>query len=167
MYPAVEQQRRFIQLGEGIPERRKYKRYRAKKLTFAVVRSDCAACEIDCIDQMSRAEVALAVFKSKPAKMGQIDDLSLEGLSFSYIDDIADDLDESKTLDILFVDDNFFLTRLPFEIVQEYEIDDERTFSPITMRRRSVAFGNLTSDQRNKLDYFITSHTTGEARSEQ
>jgi hypothetical protein len=148
-------------IGEGFPERRRHKRYRVKRLAFAVIRSQ-KACEMGCIDRMSRGQVAMAVFKSKPAKMGQIIDLSEKGLSFSYIDENEEALDESKTIDILFADDNFYLARLPFQIIREFVIKNEFAYNPITMKRRSVAFYDLTPDQRAKLDYFINSHTIGE-----
>jgi len=55
-------------------EKRKHKRYRADKSTFAVLRSRPA--DIGPILNKSMAEVAMAVFRSKPVRLGRVIDIS-------------------------------------------------------------------------------------------
>ena len=90
-------------------DRRKYRRYFVRKRIFAVVRSDNH--QLNRIDKMSNGEIAFAVFKSNPPKMGEIIEISRGGLSFSYIENEAD-LSKFDEMDILFVDEDFHLTQV-------------------------------------------------------
>ncbi len=64
-------------------ERRKHKRFQPIAGLFAVLSSK--AIKLGQIKYMSMTEIALKLFKSTPIKMGQIIDISSEGLSFCYI----------------------------------------------------------------------------------
>ena len=140
-------------------ERRQFKRFYAKDRTFAVIRSKPS--NIDRLEKMTRGEIAFAVFKSKPVKMGQIIEISEGGLSFSYIDGEKEPA-ETMGIDILFADENFYISQLPFKTVAEEKLENELSFTPITMKRRSVKFKELTNEQKFQLEYFLANHTTGE-----
>ena len=55
---------------ERTKERREHKRYFAKNHLFAVIRSDHH--QLKKIDKMSKGEIAFALLKSNPSKMGEI-----------------------------------------------------------------------------------------------
>jgi len=63
-------------------DRRKHKRFMAVEGAFALIRA--ASSELGPIETMSRGEIAIAIFKSKPIRMGQIINISRSGLSFRY-----------------------------------------------------------------------------------
>ena len=65
-------------------DKRVQKRYFVEGRVFAVVRSKNH--QLKKIKNMSQGEIAFAVIKSKPPKMGQIIDAGRDGLSFSYIE---------------------------------------------------------------------------------
>jgi len=113
------------------------------------------------IQRMNRAEIAVAVFKTKPAKMGQIIDLSSNGLAFSYLV-IDENIEESNRLDILLAEDNFYLEDLHFITVREERLENEAPFNPIIMKLRGVRFVDLTEVQLKRLVDFINTKTRGE-----
>jgi hypothetical protein len=136
-------------------ERREAPRFGVKEHTFAVVRSTQSN-DLGKLTEMSHGQVGLALFKSKPAKMGQILNLSLKGLCFNYIAN-DEDLPEGDEVDILFAEEHFYLA-LPCRIVRERVESNELPFTPIVMKRRAVAFEKLTADQEQALRRFLRAH---------
>lgn len=118
-------------------ERRQQKRFKAQEGAFAAL-----------VDQESR--------------LGQIKDISLNGLSFRYIDSHAK-LKNASELKIIIGNRGLYLDKVPFKIISDFEIESEFSFSKVNMRQIGLAFGELTPGQRNRLDRFIKNHTIGEA----
>jgi hypothetical protein len=140
-------------------DRRQYQRYFVRKRLFAVVRSDNH--QLNSIDDMSKGEIAFAVFKSHPPRMGEIIEISLGGLSFSYIEKEAD-LTEASELDILFVDEGFHLRQLPFKPVLDTAIIDSNRVRTLPMKRQTVKFKGLSELQKKQLEYVLKNFTIGE-----
>ncbi len=137
-------------------ERRQAPRYAVKEHTFAVVRS-IDSNDLRQLGSMSRGQVGIALFKSRPAKMGQIMNLSLKGLCFNYIVN-DENIPESDEVDILLAEDNFYLGSLPCRIVRERTEANELPFTPIVMRQRAVAFEELNPEQVRTLKRFLKAH---------
>jgi hypothetical protein len=137
-------------------ERRIHKRYRVRAGTFAVLRS--TSIELSKIKDMSMGEIAFAVIKSKPIKMGQIIDISREGLAFHYIDRQGASNALFK-MDILFAQDAFYLDRLLFKPIFDFEIDTDIPLNSFKIRKCGVQFGELSPQQHSRLEYFIYNHT--------
>ncbi len=95
--------------------------------------------------------------------VGQIIDLSMGGLAFHYAGSKEPPRGSWK-LDIFLNDGNFYLGKVPFRIISDFEIADKEPFDPITTRRSSVQFGNLTHYQKYLLGYFIQNHTIDEVQ---
>lgn len=142
-----------------IKDRRQHKRYYVKNRIFAVVRSDNH--QLDQIEDLSKGEIAFAIMKSHPPKMGEIKDISQSGLSFDYIQNELD-ASEFDEMDILFVDENFHLCRIPFKPVEDADIDREGPFNTLAMKRLTVEFGGLSVKQKHQLKHVIKNFTTGE-----
>ena len=140
-------------------ERRQHKRFQVKNRVFAVVRSKDL--RLDEIEKMSKSDIALAVIKSNPPKMGEIIELSQGGLTFSYIENETE-LSAFNEMDILFVDENFHLSRLPFIAVDDKNLDTDAPFSALSMRQLSVKFIDLTRKQKLLLDHALANFTTNE-----
>ena len=140
-------------------ERREHKRYYAKNRLFAVVRSDDH--QLKKIDNMSVGEIAFALIKSNPPKMGEIIEISRGGLSFSYIDNESD-LKALGELDIVFAEKDFHLSRLPFKEVEDADVIDDSPFSALAMKRLTVKFEDLSVRQKQKIDHLLSNFTTGE-----
>ena len=107
-------------------------------------------------------EGAYAALINGNNRLGQIKDISLVGLSFRYIDSNERNHSESE-LKIILAGSGLFMDDLPYEPVSDFEVDDDYTFSSVKMRQMHLAFGELTSPQLSRLDYFILNHTMGEA----
>lgn len=140
-------------------DRRQHKRYFVKNRTFAVVRSKNL--QLDQISNLSKGEIALAVIKSKPPKMGEIIEISRGGLSFSYIEN-EEGLDHLHEMDILFVDEDFHLSHVPFKPIEDTVIEDDAPFNALSMKRLTVQFTDLTPKQKLKIEHFIKNFTTQE-----
>ena len=118
-------------------ERRQQKRFKAREGAFAAL-----------VDQESR--------------LGQIKDISLQGLSFRYIDN-HEKLKKASELKIIIGNQGLYLDKLPFKIIFDFEIESEFSFSRVNMRQVGLKFGDLTPVQRGRLDHFLNNHTIGEA----
>ena len=111
------------------------------------------------------AEIACAVYKSKPFKFGQIIDMSQGGLAFNYIDN-RDRMDQSYEMNILSAGNKFYLENLLFKTIMDVDSAEEPSFSPIKLKRQRIQFIDLSSDQIKKLEYFLSNHTDGEMTSQ-
>jgi hypothetical protein len=116
-------------------ERRKHNRYQVQDGAFA------------------------ALISGSNAKLGLISDICEEGLAFRYVVDNSDAetecADNSCTLDILFDAEGYFLESIPCTTIWERPLQYEDSFSHMAVKKCSVHFGPLTSEQREKLTYFI------------
>jgi hypothetical protein len=137
-------------------ERRNHQRYGVQPGTFAVLRS--TSIELSKIKDMSMGEIAFAVIKSKPIKMGQVVNISTDGLAFHYIDRKTESNSLFK-MDILFAKDAFYLDRILFKPVFDFEIKTDIPLNSFTIRKCGVKFGELNQRQRSQLEYFICNHT--------
>jgi len=117
-----------------IVEQRRYKRFQVPKGTF----------------------VGLGPHDTK---VGQIIDVSMGGLAFRYVGDAEPSNGE---LDIFLSERDFYVGRIPFKTVSDFEITG-RIGSSISMRRSGVQFRKLTRGQTSQLEHFIQNHTLGEA----
>jgi len=118
-------------------ERRQQKRFKAEEGAFAAL-----------VDQESR--------------LGQIKDISIRGLSFRYIDS-HEKLENADELKIILGNQGLYLDKVPFVKISDFEIESEFSFSIIKMRQIGLQFGELTPQQKLRLDQFIEYHTIGEA----
>lgn len=94
-------------------------------------------------------------------KVGQIIDISMQGLAFRYIADEGRS-NGSSELEIISADHSFYLDKVPFNTISDSKTDNDVPFSSIEMRRSAVQFGDLTSNQISQLEYFIWNYTTSE-----
>ena len=101
---------------------------------------------------------AFAVLTPHFAKVGQIIDMSMGGLAFSYIAE-QEPSNGSFELDIFLTDHSFYLEKVPVKTISDFEIANEVAYSFTTTRRCGVEFGDLTLNQISQLEYFIRNHT--------
>ncbi len=146
-----------------VKDRREHKRYFVKNRVFAVVRSGDH--QLKHIDKMSNGEIALAIIKSNPLKMGEIVEISRNGLSFCYIENEAKLTDLSE-LDIVFAEKDFHLSRLPFVPVEDTNLLDDGPFNALSMKRMTVQFEKMTTQHKRKIDHLLNHYTTGEVPDE-
>ena len=117
-------------------EQRKQKRFKVKDRAFAVLGPDAL-------------------------KLCHMIDISKGGLSFRYFIDSEELAEEIFELGVLFGDD-FYLEKIPARVISDNVIENDSHFSTVIMRRRGVQFGDLSSRQKEQIDYFIKHNTTAE-----
>jgi hypothetical protein len=138
-------------------DQRTCKRFQVMVLVhaFALIRS--ALSQPMCLIDRSMGEIACDVFRSKPIKLGRINNISMGGLVFRYIDSLAQS-DESPVLDILSADCGFYLGNVSFKTMSDIEIAEDVPINSVKMRQLRVQFNKLTRNQKIQLDNFIRNH---------
>ena len=114
-------------------ERRKYKRLQVKKGVFAVL-------------------------SSNNKKLGQIKDISEGGLAFQYIEN-GKTTEGLAEIDIFSTDSDFFLKKVPSEIISDSGVEEKVPFSSLRMKQFRIQFGKMTTAQLEQLNYLLQHYT--------
>jgi hypothetical protein len=95
-------------------------------------------------------------------KVGLLGDISIDGLAFRYVGN-GEALIGSY-VELFMAEGDFYLGNLPIDIVSNIELaGDIFSNSNEALRRCSMKFKKLTSQQRAKLQEFVDRHAVGEA----
>ena len=105
-----------------------------------------------------RYKVIDGAFTVNSTKPGLIVDVSMDGLSFRYVDR-KNWPSPSEKLDILVGDYEFYLPQIPYTIISDTVTSTDSPDSSFVVKRCSVRFGELSSSQRRKLEFFIANNT--------
>jgi hypothetical protein len=144
----------YQKIGKGC-ERRTRKRFQVKVHAFALIRS--ASSQPICLIDRSMGEIACGVFRLKPIKLGRINNISMGGLVFRYIESQAQS-NESSVLDILFADCGFYLGNVSFKTISYIELSEAVPIDSVKMKQLRVQFKKITPNQKIQLEYFIRNH---------
>ena len=140
-------------------ECRYHQRFQLKKDAFALIRSISAAPLK--INGKSMGCIACAVFNTRPAKLGKIDNISMGGLMFHHADN-KEQLSQALVLDILLADSGFYLANLPFKTITDVVIPDEVSSDAIEIWQVRLQFQKLNAFQQARLKDFIKNYGTKE-----
>ena len=104
-------------------------------------------------------DLAIAVPNKPTSQVGRIVNISKGGLAVRYVD--RDDwAGEADSIDIL-INSGLFLTNIPIQNVNDFEVENQVSFSIMTERQCCLQFGPLSSEQKSRLDEFIRHHGVG------
>ncbi|MBW1771210.1 MAG: PilZ domain-containing protein [Deltaproteobacteria bacterium] len=106
---------------------------------------------------------AFVVLTPSDTKVGRIMDINMNGLAFHYIG-TEEPSNESTEISIFSGDCGFYLYRIPCETVVDLKAYASHS-APISIRRCSVQFGDLTPDRVFRLEHFIHKYTEDEVES--
>jgi hypothetical protein len=141
--------------GAGKTERRRLARQPVREGAFALLRSrGNGLCDIR---RMTMGDIACAVFRANPSKMGRIIDVSMGGLAFSYIDGDACRRTPCR-LDILVADSAFYIKNLLFRAVTDMDAPGDPDLQVMKMKLAGLQFMDLSPYQKSLLDHFIRRH---------
>jgi hypothetical protein len=140
---------------EEVHDRRTYNRFQVKVHAFALIRS--VPSQPIFLTDRSMGEIACDVFRSKPIKLGRINNISMGGLVFRYIESQAQS-NESSVLDILLADCGFYLGNLSFKTISDIELSEDVPIDSVKMKQLRVQFKKITPNQKIQLEYFIRNH---------
>ncbi|MGD8521041.1 MAG: hypothetical protein PVF56_07850 [Desulfobacterales bacterium] len=133
-------------------ERRRHKRFGVDIYAFALIRSVTTK-PIEIHDR-GMGEIACSIFRSKPAKLGRIHNISMGGLMFRYVDSKVQSR-ESPVIDILLADCGYYLEGLRFRSISDLLLPNDFLGDFIQMGQLHVEFERLTPYQIAKLEYLI------------
>jgi len=103
-------------------------------------------------------EGAFAVMKPGYKNLGQIKNISKGGLAYRHIADKRLENGLYK-MDIFLSNKDFYLENVPFKTVTVFDEASEFPYSSVMMKRRCIQFGDLDTEQKEMLNYFIMNHT--------
>jgi len=108
-------------------------------------------------------EKAYVALGTRFTKVGKLQDISIGGLAFRYIENTEDCVQGSSTVGIFVSEDEFYLPDLACRLVYDaplYVIDNTQ-YSKISFRinRCGVQFTDITEYQLEKLEFFIDHYT--------
>lgn len=106
---------------------------------------------------------AYSVLSYHPTVMGQIINISLDGLAVTYK---GKRLKESKEVDLFISDAGFYIEQIPVKTISDHKLVEKIFFSSKTVWQRSLQFGELTIDQESQLRQFLKYYTSMIERSE-
>lgn len=102
---------------------------------------------------------AFAALKNGKTRIGKIADISLGGLAFSYMEDVAID-QELGRVDIFTAGKNFYMPDIPIRVVYDLQVKDaEADYCPIPLNRCGVAFERLSENQASQLTAFLNDYS--------
>ena len=106
---------------------------------------------------------SFAALRNGFKKVGKIDDISINGLGFSYLSEIAevDSTDHHSQVDIFSSENGFHLSNVPCMIVYETPDTTPDENFPVQMYRCGLQFGELTRSQLKQMELFIENYTKG------
>ena len=95
-------------------------------------------------------------------KVGKVNDISIKGLSFSYLSENieAGSNSDSSRVDIFISKNNFYLTNVPCKIVYDIPNHISGKNHSVMMYRCGLYFGKLPKIQLKLLGIFIKKHAT-------
>lgn len=106
--------------------------------------------------------VTTAVRCGSKSKVGILVDISEGGLAFRCPDG-ADNLKQPCDLTIVCSDVDFRMSGIPIKLISDMRIENEMSFTMMSMRRYGIQFGEMDLDQRRMLDYLIENFTFANA----
>lgn len=99
-----------------------------------------------------------AMLKYKPAVMGQIINMSKDGLAIRYADG-EQQLCDSNVLDIFMTENSFYIEKLQVKTVSDREVTDKHSSDSNKARERGVQFDRLNPIQLFQLYYLLQNYT--------
>jgi len=104
---------------------------------------------------------ALAALSPENGRVGQIQNISLNGVAFRYIADDSPDAnpDETARLQIMFAGKGIWLDGVAVKYIADVDIATDLSFAGIPLRQTSLQFIDLTDDQRTRLKDYINRFT--------
>ena len=118
----------------AMPDRRRSPRFLVEEGVFAQLVADCG-------------------------KLGQINDISMLGLSFNYVKD-DECIPGTGKLRIIMSGSGLYLGDLLIETITDCEIEGGFSLSPLKLHRAGLKFTDLTAEQEKQIRLFILEHTT-------
>jgi hypothetical protein len=99
-----------------------------------------------------------AIIKYKPTILGQIINISKDGMAVRYsVND--QQLSDSSELDIFIIDSHFYIEKIQTKIISDFEIGDKFPFSSQKDRQRCFQFVEMKASQLFQLDYLLKNYT--------
>jgi hypothetical protein len=99
----------------------------------------------------------IVTLKPNAEILGQLLDIGPGGLAFRYVELGTAVPEPDAELVILQPRPRIYLEGIPFRTVSDVAVPNEFSFSALSIRRHSVAFGTLSDSQRKQLERLIRS----------
>jgi len=108
-------------------------------------------------------EGAFAVLRYKPTIMGQIVNMSSNGIAVIYK---GKRLSKSSEIDMFIKDAGFYLDEIPVKTISDHKIGGRFPFRSESLWHRSIQFGELSEEQESQIAHFLEYYTAMIKRSD-
>ncbi len=95
--------------------------------------------------------------------IGKIENLSMDGMCCTCMDDADSDSCMYKKIDILCSKENFFLQNLGITVIKT-KVEDRGKTIPLFMRECHLQFNSLTDEDNHRLSCFIMNNTSSDRK---
>ncbi|MBT8364452.1 MAG: PilZ domain-containing protein [Deltaproteobacteria bacterium] len=110
-------------------------------------------------------EDAYAALGVNFTKVGKLNDISIGGLAFEYIECTENCVQDSSRVAIFHFHNDFHLPNLACRLICNLAISADNEDSPFSrqyvIHRCAIQFGDITAKQRKQLEFFINHYTCG------
>jgi hypothetical protein len=110
-------------------------------------------------------ECAYAALGTQYNKIGKLQEISMGGLAFEYFDFANDSCSDNSWVAIFLSCNEFHLSKLSCRLICDREIDlissDLFIKPPYRKSKCALQFTDITENQKERLEYFIKTHTRG------
>jgi hypothetical protein len=96
-----------------------------------------------------------AIIKYRPTILGQIINISKDGMAVRYSSN-GQQLSDSSELDIVIIDSHFYIEKIQIKTISDFEIVDSSSQED---RQRCFQFGEMKAGQLFQLDYLLQNYT--------
>ena len=114
--------------------------------------------ELNSVKRNKKKKVAFIAIRSQNPVVGQIINIDLKGLTFSYFDG-SYKTSNILRLEIFSEDGDFQLSQIACNIIQDIPVESEYPMTHVIMRQCVVRFEKLSKSQEFQLDHFIRNYT--------
>jgi hypothetical protein len=133
-------------------ERRKHKRYRMPRGTFAILREDIQ--RLHDHENMGIGEIAMVLYKANPEMMSQVVDIGFGGVAVKApAEEIMDT--RGLQLDVLMAEQGIYVYDIPFAIIDHPGVSDD-TSTDADSKLHAFRFGDLNAQQEDRLKRLMT-----------
>ena len=103
-------------------------------------------------------EGVFAALRPHFKKLGKVNDISLNGLSFDYISN-GNSSEGHLEVDLFGTKKTFYLGQIKCRVVSDSQMDNQTPLSSLRISRLSLEFETLTDEQISKLKHVIRNYS--------
>jgi hypothetical protein len=113
-------------------------------------------------------DITFAVFRPDFKKLGPVQDISRSGLGVGYIYPAHEEVfmngnATAVEIDIFDMNNLFYVPKIPCRLIYDMQSEKVTSHNGVVSKYCGLKFGQLTKDQKEKINHFLENFTIGTA----